>query len=77
MWQQVYVWEKLRELQPDGPTGNNVPEKPKKTRVAAGVMRMTGRLLCRIGGGLESWATVPNADSAGSRTAAARGPLRR
>jgi hypothetical protein len=56
MWQQVYVWEKLRELERERPAGDEMPEKPKKARVAAGIMRMTGRLLCRIGEGLECWA---------------------
>jgi hypothetical protein len=78
MWQHVYVWEKLRELERERPANHHMPEKPKRTRVAAGVMRMTGRLLRRMGEGLESWAAVPNPDRAGGRpTAAARGPLRR
>jgi hypothetical protein len=56
MWQHVYVWEKLRELERGRPARNHIPEKPQTARVAAGVMRMTGRLLCRMGEGLESWA---------------------
>jgi hypothetical protein len=78
MWQHAYVWEKLRELEQERPARHHAPEKPKKSRVAAGVMRVTGRLLRRMGEGLESWATVPNPDSAGGRpAAAAREPLRR
>jgi hypothetical protein len=67
MWQQVYVWEKLRELEREHPAEHHTPEKPEKTRVAAGVMRVTGRLLCRIGEGLESWATVPNPRQCGEQ----------
>ncbi len=55
MWQHVYVWEKLRELEGERPAGRHVPEKPQKARAAAGVMRVTGRLLRRMGEGLESW----------------------
>ncbi len=57
MWQHVYVWEKLRELDRERPASHHAPEKRQKTRVAAGVMRMTGRLLRRMGEGLESWGT--------------------
>ena len=77
MWQHQYVWEKLRDLERDRPSRDHRPEKPKKARVAAGVMRMTGRLLCRVGEGLESWATAPNADSAANGNATAGEPLRR
>lgn len=56
MWQHVYVWEKLRELEGERPARDDTPEKRQSSRVAAGVMRMTGRLLCRMGEGLESWA---------------------
>lgn len=56
MWQHVYVWEKLRELEAKRPAGHQMPEKPRTPRVAAGVVRMTGRLLRRMGEGLESWA---------------------
>jgi hypothetical protein len=56
MWQHVYVWEKLRELERERPARHHMPDKPQKARAAAGVMRMTGRLLRRMGEGLESWA---------------------
>jgi len=56
MWQHVYVWEKLTQLERERPARHHIPEKPQTARVGAGVMRMTGRLLCRIGEGLESWA---------------------
>ena len=56
MWQHVYVWEKLRELEGERPAGHQMPAKPPTARAAAGVMRMTGRLLRRMGEGLETWA---------------------
>jgi hypothetical protein len=56
MWQHVYVWEKLRELERERPAVSHMPGKPQTPRVAAGVVRMTGRLLRRLGEGLESWA---------------------
>ena len=77
MWQHQYVWEKLRELERERPASHHPPEERQKTRVAAGVMRMTGRLLCRVGEVLESWATAPSPDAAGSGNATAEEPLRR
>ena len=54
MWQHVYVWEKLRELEGQRPAAHQAPDKPHTPRAAAGVMRMTGRLLRRMGEGLEA-----------------------
>jgi hypothetical protein len=55
MWRDVYVWEKLRELEGERPP---VPRTPgqRQARLASGVARMTGRLRRRMGEGLESWA---------------------
>ena len=62
MWQQLYVWEKLRELEPEDLARHNTPPKPQTDPMTARVMRMMGRLLCRMGEGLESWATPSQAE---------------
>ncbi len=56
MWQQLYVREKLRELEWEGPARHDTPAKPQTDPMMARVMRMTGRLLCRMGDALECWA---------------------
>ncbi len=57
MWQHVYVWEKLRELERERPAGHRISEERQTDPMTARVMRMTGRLLRHMGESMESWAT--------------------
>lgn len=65
MWEQdLYVREKLRDLESERLTWLATVSRPAARRrpVIGPVLRSTGRLLQRIGGGLESWATPADAE---------------
>jgi hypothetical protein len=62
MWQHLYVRQKLRELERERPARRDTPAKPQTDPMTARVTRMMGRLLCRMGEGLESWAAPSQAE---------------
>jgi len=64
MQHELYTWEKLRELEREARARK--PGRPRATggpMLGAGLVRATGRLLRRLGAGLEGWGEPQSAPS--------------
>jgi hypothetical protein len=63
-WQEIYVAEKLRELeQLDAKRHQPFVEPPRRPKPVVGPVALrAGRMLRRFGEGLESWGAPPGAE---------------
>ncbi|TMB98314.1 MAG: hypothetical protein E6J42_06290 [Chloroflexi bacterium] len=59
MWDDIYVRQKLRQLENERPWRPKLVAEPPRRPAAAAIIRRTGRLLREMGEGLESWAAPP------------------